>query len=253
VFRGKNGVSVNDASVLSVSAASFSSPAGQSNLEQHQKRQELDVKPMVVGTKSTLEPRNGHGPIVSISPPPQAMNLEWSTFFATKAAPRGQSARRRRQYESPSPSPPPPPPPHDDAPLTLQEAANMKKIVEMHTLLCSQDESPGELHGAKSIYTLAASLRKLRGDWMLGVWIQCITQASLAFHLWRQRCLSLRAAGLLFCENISTCRWSRFGVLICSVLTRLCTFNPFYFSSGPKIDRAEHTITFAIHTGHQHD
>ncbi len=201
MFRGKNGVSVDDASVLSVSAASFSSP-GQSNLEQHQNRQELDVKPIAVGTKSTLEPRNGHDPIVSLSPPPQAMNLEWSTFFATKAATRGQSARRRRQHESPSP---PPPPPHDDAPLTLQEAANMKKIVEMHRLLCSQDESPGELHGAESIYTLAASLRKLRGDWMLGVWIKCITQASLAFHLWRQRCLSPRAAGLLFCENISKC------------------------------------------------
>ena len=87
----------------------------------------------------------------------------------------------------------------------------MFKIVELHKLLGSKDSV--HKHDDKSIFTVAASLRKLRGDWMLGQWIETCTAASLAFNLWRQRSLSQRAAGPSSCEIATNCKHTALKLL----------------------------------------
>jgi hypothetical protein len=127
---------------------------------------------------------------MSQSPPPLAIDIEWSALVSPQSA--GSQLRRHvGKTESP---PPPPPPLYPNVSLSLQDAATMMRIVEMYKLFSSADEDSNQKHGS-SAHTLAASLRKLRVDWMLGQWIEGITQASLAFNLWRQRSLFRRAAG----------------------------------------------------------
>lgn len=179
-----------ETSVLSDTVPFFSSPGAQVI------RQEPQLQPMKVLSKDKVERRNRIDSLMSLSPPPQAVDLDWSTFFATKATSEHKHKTSLRfKFESPYPPPPPPPDDIPEAPVTLQDVVNMKKIVEMQSLLFSQEETSGQMHGNTSMYTSAASLRKLRHDWILGGWIKYITQASLAFHLWRQRCLPQRAAG----------------------------------------------------------
>jgi hypothetical protein len=148
------------------------------------------VKPREVGSTSRLETLNREltfgNSVSSQSPPPQAIDIEWSAFLLPKpAAPA-----------TPTPSPPPPPPP-----FSLQDAITMMKLVEMHKLLSSEEENLNPKYDS-SIRTVAASLRNVRVDWMSGHWIENITQAALAFHLWRQRSLSQRiASASIFVES----------------------------------------------------
>jgi hypothetical protein len=103
-----------------------------------------------------------------------------------------QRSQHATQKDTPTPSPPPPPPPTENDYSPLQDATMMQKIVEMYKLLSSDAQNSNH---DDSIYKVTSSLRRLRGDWMLGRWIEGITQASLAFNLWRQRSLTHRASG----------------------------------------------------------
>lgn len=161
----------------------------------------------------------------------------------------------RAQQRIQSASPPPPPPPLLGPP-TLRVAATMVKIVEMHKLLGSGEELSAKPIDT-SIYTVSASLRKLRGDWMLGQWIETYTAASLAFNLWRQRSLSQRTAGMIACKSAS----NRKHVTCVGSFSFKCmqfAFIIFFsFSGGANNSRAKrtprHTVTFPFHSGCQHD
>ena len=185
-------------SSLSVTASS-ASPSVQSNSEQRAIKPVLNGDFKVVRPKSRLQQTNreleeGDG-FMSRSPPPLAVDFEWSSLIS----PQPESGKRSRyRTQTASPSPPPPPPLPQNAFEKFKDAAKMMKIVEMCTFLNSEEDKTTYALD-KSIFKVAASLRKLRSDWMLGTWIESITQASLAFSFWRQRSLSRRSAGLSQC------------------------------------------------------
>jgi hypothetical protein len=108
----------------------------------------------------------------------------------------------------------------------------MQKIVEMYKLLSSDAQISNH---DDSIYKVTASLRRLRGDWMLGQWIEGITQASLAFNLWRQKSLTHRASGESFRSRYLRAFSVRciIGSICCSRMilflqwwTEICTSQP---------------------------
>jgi hypothetical protein len=193
-----NGKSNSETSSLSVTASS-ASPNVQSNSEQRAIKPVINGDFKVVRPKSRLQQLNREleegDEFTSRSPPPLAVDFEWSSLISPQPEP-GQRSRYRTQTESPSPPPPPPLP--QNAFEKFKDAAKMMKIVEMCTFLNSEEDKTTDSFD-KSIFKVAASLRKLRSDWMLGTWIESITQASLAFSFWRQRTLSRRSAGLSQC------------------------------------------------------
>ncbi len=157
-----------------------------------------DMKPRAAGSTVRLEELTREltlgKPATSQSPPPQSIDIDWSTLVLPQST-AIQRTHQAAQQRTPTPSPPPPPPP-----FSLQDAITMMKIVEMHKLISSEEENLNQKYD-HSIRTVAASLRRIRVDWMLGQWIEDITQASLAFHLWRQRSLSQRAASASVLEG----------------------------------------------------
>ncbi len=200
----------------SVNGLSSSSSEVQIKIDQHTVKTGEETQP--VGSTSRLyrfkKDFTFENATMSQSPPPLAIDIEWSALVSPQSA-----AVQQRRHAGKTESPPPPPPPlYPNVSLSLQDAATMMRIVEMHKLFSAADDDFNQKHGS-SAHTLAASLRKLRVDWMLGQWIEGITQASLAFNLWRQRSLFRRAAGEIPC--------ARQCVFLCSIVKTTRSFDSF--------------------------